>query len=177
MTDRKILEIMWKEDSHCYWCGRETIFFGTVAPGFTYPGNGATIDHIYPASGKRPKRKNYPVVLSCNRCNHSRGNRSFEETEKHHNKVDRFFWTKDKINKAKKNQKERKVIYESEVRSLNVGEIFISNKNTPCIFIGKKIHQNQTILVLVTTSGHMLHFSKHKFCKEFTKNNKILLGE
>jgi hypothetical protein len=61
------------KDPHCYWCGKEVIYFKTN--GGRVPNNFATIDHLYSKlSGKRfdPKRKQKTLVLACYKCNQER---------------------------------------------------------------------------------------------------------
>lgn len=68
-----------KKDPHCYWCGKEVIYY-ELKHGERTPHNFATLDHLY--SRYSPLRrevhfKEKTLVLACNACNHRRG---IEET-------------------------------------------------------------------------------------------------
>jgi CRISPR/Cas system Type II protein with McrA/HNH and RuvC-like nuclease domain len=61
---------LWKQDPHCFWCGRETDITTANAE------DSATVEHIYPRNHprRRDTRKVLPsTVLACARCNHERG--------------------------------------------------------------------------------------------------------
>lgn len=57
---------MWEKDPHCYYCGKELSF------------EESSIDHVVPRS-KGGSNRDENLVLSCQPCNHDKGDMDQEE--------------------------------------------------------------------------------------------------
>jgi hypothetical protein len=71
---RQRLMRLFKQDCRCYWCRRPTELVVLEKHRNDYPDNMATIDHLNSRlSEHRGKLTGPQTVLSCYRCNHTRG--------------------------------------------------------------------------------------------------------
>lgn len=82
---KNLRDNLWKQDAGlCHWCGCQTYLPGN--PLVTWD-NLATLDHILPAKdrgeksqcSKRKWRRNNKCILSCQKCNNTRGDKSVEQ--------------------------------------------------------------------------------------------------
>ena len=76
---RRVLDL-WALSPKCHWCGVATVL---ESPGPIHPPNRATLDHFYPKRirARTPKGIKHAghTVLSCYRCNQSKGERTAGE--------------------------------------------------------------------------------------------------
>jgi hypothetical protein len=67
---------LFKENPHCFWCGRKTIY-ARVKDGDKQPPNLATIDHLVhrldPDRAEKLLKPGPKTVLACEQCNFRRG--------------------------------------------------------------------------------------------------------
>ena len=68
---KKIKLRLYKESPFCFYCGIRTKIY-KQEDGKKLPNNTATVDHIYTLH-ERKRGENVPKVLSCWKCNNTRG--------------------------------------------------------------------------------------------------------